>query len=253
MNKHPQELTQNDMARYNRQMLIQGWGIEGQKKLKNSKVVVLGAGGLGCPASIYLAAGGIGHLVIIDMQKPELTNLNRQILHWEEDIKGNCNYKAVSAKEKIEKMNSDIRVEAVVAEINEKNIYDMVEGADVIIDAMDNFNTRYLINKACIHYRIPFVHAGICGLAGQLTTIAPGKGPCLKCIFPMPPDEQKIFPVLGTTPAMFATLQAMEAFKLILGIGTPLTGSLLIFDGEFMSFNVLKINRSESCDECSHL
>jgi len=234
-------------------MMINGWGAEGQKRLKNSKVVVLGAGGLGCPASIYLAVGGIGYLTIIDMQKPELTNLNRQVLHWEEDIKGNGKYKAISAKEKIEQMNSDILVESVVAEINEENIYDMIKGADVVIDAMDNFRIRYLINKACVHYQIPFVHAGIYGLAGQLTTIAPGKGPCLKCIFPTPPVEQKIFPVLGTTPAMFATLQAMEAFKLILGIGTPLTGGLLIFDGESMSFDIIKINRRENCDECSLL
>ena len=129
----------------------------------------------------------------------------------------------------------------------------MVQGADVVIDAMDNFSTRYLINKACVHYQIPFVHAGIYGLAGQLTTIAPGKGPCLKCVFPIPPVEQKIFPVLGTTPAMFATLQAMEVLKLILGIGTPLTGRLLIFDGENMSFDIIKIKRREDCDECSHL
>ncbi len=248
---NPRELTQSDLDRYNRQMMIQGWGIEGQKRLKNSKVVVLGAGGLGCPASIYLAVGGIGHLIIIDMQKPELTNLNRQVLHWEKDIKGSGNYKAVSAKEKIEQMNSDILVEAVVTEITGENIYDLVKGADVVIDAMDNFRTRYLINKACIHYRIPFVHAGIYGLVGQLTTIVPGKGPCLKCIFPTPPVEQKIFPVLGATPAMFATLQAMEAFKLILGIGTPLAGRLMIFDGESMSFDVMQINRNGNCEDCS--
>lgn len=249
--KNSKELTSSDLERYDRQMMIQGWGVEGQKKLKNSKIVVMGTGGLGCPASIYLAVAGVGHLVVIDMQKPELSNLNRQVLHWEKDIEGPGKDKAISAKEKLLQMNSDITVEGLVLKITEENIFDLVKDANVVIDAMDNFHIRYLINDACIHYQIPFVHAGIYGMEGQLTTIVPGEGPCLKCIFPSPPIEQKIFPVLGATPAVFATLQAMEALKLIVGIGKPLVERLLIIDGCEMSFDVMTIKRRDDCEACS--
>jgi adenylyltransferase/sulfurtransferase len=247
---HEVDLKPSELERYDRQMMIKDWGVEGQKILKKSKVVVMGVGGLGCPVSIYLAVGGIGHLVLIDKDKPDLSNLNRQILHWEKDIGKD---KAISAKEKLIQINSDITVEALPLEITEENIFDLVKGAAVVIDAMDNFLVRYLINDACIHYKIPFVHAGIYGLEGQMTTIMPGKGPCLKCIFPSPPFEQKKFPVLGATPAILATLQAMETFKQILGIGDPLIGRLLIFDGETMSFDVLQINRRDDCEACSNI
>jgi molybdopterin/thiamine biosynthesis adenylyltransferase len=244
------DLTSSELERYDRQMMIKGWGIEGQKKLKKSKVVVMGVGGLGCPVSIYLAVGGVGHLVLIDNDKPDLSNMNRQILHWEKDIGKD---KAISAREKLVQMNSDITIEGLPLEITEDNIFDLVKGAAVVIDAMDTFRIRYLINDACVHYKIPFVHAGIYGLEGQLTTIVPGKGPCLKCIFPTAPFEQKKFPVLGATPAILATLQAMETFKLILGIGTPLIERLLVFDGEAMSFDVMQIKRRDDCEACSNI
>ena len=247
---HSEDLKPSELERYDRQMMIKGWGVEGQKILKKSKIVIMGVGGLGCPVSIYLAVGGVGHLVLIDKDKPDLSNLNRQILHWEKDIGKD---KAISAKEKLVQMNSDIIIEGLPLEITEDNIFDLIKGATVVIDAMDNFNTRYLINDACTQYKIPFVHAGIYGLEGQLTTIVPGKGPCLKCIFPNPPVEQKKFPVLGATPAVLATLQAMEAFKLVLGIGTPLVGRLLIFDGEAMSFDVMQIKRQDDCETCSRI
>jgi adenylyltransferase/sulfurtransferase len=247
---HSQNLTSSELERYDRQMMIKGWGVEGQKKLKKSKVIIMGVGGLGCPAAIYLAAGGIGHLVLIDKDQPDLSNLNRQILHWQKDIGKD---KAISAKEKLVKLNSDILIEALPIEITEDNIFDLVKGANVVIDAMDNFRVRYLMNDACVHYKIPFIHAGIHGLEGQLTTIVPGKGPCLRCIFPTAPFEQKKFPVLGATPGVLATLQVMEAFKLLLGIGTPLIGRLLIFDGDVMSFDVMQIKRRDDCETCSNI
>ncbi|MFX1520547.1 MAG: ThiF family adenylyltransferase [Promethearchaeota archaeon] len=248
--QNSEDLTPSELKRYDRQMMIKGWGVEGQEKLKKSKIVVMGVGGLGCPVSIYLAVGGVGHLVLIDKDKPDLSNMNRQILHWEKDIGRD---KAISAKEKLVQMNSDITIEGLTLEITEENILDLVKDATVVIDAMDNFHVRYLINDACVNHKIPFVHAGIYGLEGQLTTIMPGKGPCLKCIFPTPPIEQKKFPVLGATPAVLATLQAMEAFKLVLGIGAPLIGRLLIFDGEVMSFDVMQIKRRDDCEVCSNI
>ena len=173
-------LQNSEKERYDRQMRISGWGEEGQKKLKQSQVVVMGIGGLGCPASVYLAAAGIGNLVLVDKESSELSNLNRQILHWQKDI---GRPKILSAKEKMEELNPEIKVEAIQIEITEQNIEELVSGATVVVDAMDNFKTRFIINEISVKKRIPFVHAGIYGLQGQMTTIFPGKGPCLRCIF----------------------------------------------------------------------
>ena len=241
------KLTPSELTRYDRQMIVPGWGLEGQKKLKEARVIVTGSGGLGCPASIYLTVAGVGKLVIIDKERFELSNLNRQVLGWQKDI---GRLKAEAAAEKLRAMNPDIEVEPLIVEITEDNVRDLIRGANVVVDAMDNWVTRFLINRVCVEERIPFVHAGIHGLHGQVTTIVPGKGPCLRCILPKTPSEIKRFPVLGATPAFFAILQTMETLKLILGIGKPLVGRMLLFDGEDMSFQSIKVNRRTDCPVC---
>lgn len=244
------ELTPSEIERYDRQMSIPGWGIDGQRKLKKAKVVVCGAGGLGCPASMYLAAAGIGHLVIIDKETIELSNLNRQVLHWQPDV---GKYKAVSIQEKLKKLNPDIKVEAVKKEITEGNIHDLIRGATVVVDAMDNFTTRFIINRGCVEEKIPFIHAGIYGFEGSMATIIPGEGPCLRCIYPSKPPEAAKFPVLGATPGVLAVLETVEAFKLIIGLGRPLVGRLLVFDGLNMSFTFIELRRDPTCPVCSKL
>lgn len=244
------ELVPSELERYDRQMRIKGWGVEGQKKIKNSVVVVCGAGGLGCPASVYLAAAGVGHIRVIDEQKAELSNLNRQILHWQPDI---GRFKAVSACEKLRNLNPAVKIEPVVEKITEKSVGRLIKGADVVIDAMDNFTTRFVINEECVRREIPLVHAGIYGMEGSMMTIIPKKGPCLRCLYPENPPEISPFPVLGTTPGLFAMLEVEEALKLIVGIGQPLLGRLLIFDGLSMTFSTVEIKRDPSCKVCGGL
>ncbi len=240
-------LTERDLQRYHRQMLIHNWGMEGQTRLKNARVTVAGTGGLGCPASIYLAAAGVGRLRLLDNDCFELSNLNRQILGWEKDI---GRPKTAAVKEKLSALNSDIEVEARQVEITPANICDLIGDSDVVVDAMDNWKTRFIINQGCVRSRVPLVHAGVHGMNGQMTTIIPGKGPCLSCILPREPPEIRPFPVMGATPGLFAMLQVMETVKLIVGIGRPLVGDLLLFSGEDMSFSTVQVSRNPQCPVC---
>lgn len=240
-------LKKSELERYNRQMLISCWGEEGQLKLKRSRVVVAGVGGLGCPASLYLAAAGVGHLLLVDNERFELSNLNRQILCSEKDV---GRLKVEAAREKLEALNSEIEVSTKCVEIAENNIRELIRGSDIVVDAMDNWKTRFTINEGCVRERIPLVHAGINGWGGQITTIFPGKGPCLRCLIPRSPPEVKPFPVLGATPSLFAMLQVMEVIKLLTGLGEPLIGKLLLFSGEDMSFNLVEISRNPNCPIC---
>lgn len=241
------DLMERDLQRYDRQMLIPNWGREGQLRLKNATVTVAGTGGLGCPASIYLATAGVGHLLLLDNDCFELSNLNRQILGWEKDI---GRPKTVAAHEKLHALNSDIEVEARQVEITATNVCDLIRGSNVVLDAMDNWKTRFILNQGCVDSEIPLVHAGIQGMNGQLTTIIPGKGPCLNCVLPRAPPEVKPFPVMGATPGLFAMLQVMETIKLIVGIGEPLVGKLLLFSGDDMSFNTVEVSRNPKCPVC---
>jgi len=241
------ELTEKELERYNRQIMIKGWGVEGQKKLKRSRVVVVGAGGLGSPTAIYLAVAGVGKLILVDNDIVELNNLNRQILHWDQDI---GLPKVKSAKEKLEKLNPNVKVKIVQEELTKDNVINIIKGAHVVVDALDNFKTRYFLNEACVKLDIPLVHAGVYGFTGQLTTIVPKRGPCLKCIFPKSPMEKEKFPVVGVTPGIIGSMEALEAIKLITGIGVPLVGRLLIFDGEDFTVEVVKIERDENCPVC---
>jgi molybdopterin/thiamine biosynthesis adenylyltransferase len=243
-------LSRAELERYDRQMMMPDWGEEGQKRLKSAKVVVAGSGGLGCPASLYLAAAGVGELVIIDKDAFELSNLNRQILGWQRDV-GRA--KAAAAAEKLRALNPEIAVNPLVVEITEDNVQDFIRDSTVVVDAMDNWRTRFVINKACVEEDVPFVHAGVFGLFGQIMTVIPGKGPCLRCLLPETPKETAKFPVPGTTPALFATLQVMEALKLIVGFGETLMGRMLFFDGGSMSFTVVEVERRPECAVCSHV
>jgi len=228
-------------------MIISGFGKTGQRKLKAAHVVVAGIGGLGSPASSYLAAAGVGHITIIDSQRVELSNLNRQVIHWEPDIGRS---KVESAIEKLTAMNSKIKVDAIFERITSKNVDRLIKGEDVVVDGMDNYHTRYLLNEACVRNRVPFIHGAIEGLVGQLMTIPPGGGPCLKCVIPKEPPKKSFFPVLGATPGVIGCLQAMEAIKLITGMGEPLVGRMLIFNGIDMSFDEIKVNRDPNCRVC---
>ena len=240
-------LTPSELERYERQMLIPGWGLDGQKKLKAAKVAVAGIGGLGCPASIYLTAVGIGKIILIDKEKFELNNLNRQVLGWQNDI---GKFKTEAAKEKLEALNSEIEIEAVVAEISKENARNAIGDVDVVVDGQDNWKTRFIINEYCVTNKIPFIHAGISSLHGQMTTILPGKGPCLRCIFPKEPPEVEKIPVLGATPALLASLQVMEAVKLVTKIGKPLVGRILFVNGEEMVFETVVVKRNVECSVC---
>jgi adenylyltransferase/sulfurtransferase len=242
-------LTEREAERYDRQMLIGEWGRTGQMKLKQAGVVVAGVGGLGCSAAIYLCAAGVGRIRIIDSDRVELNNLNRQILYWEHDV---GRYKAESAKEKLERLNSDVVVEAVKTAITERNSEELIQGFDVVVDGMDNFRTRFLLNEACVNHGIPFVHGSIYGFVGFMTTIVPHKTPCLRCIYPEPvPERMEKFPVVGATPAAIASLQATEALKLITGIGRPYLGKLLFWDGEDMTFSEISLIKRTDCPVCA--
>jgi molybdopterin/thiamine biosynthesis adenylyltransferase len=243
-------LSPSELERYERQMLISGWGTEGQKKLKATKVAVAGMGGLGCPASIYLTAVGVGKVILIDKEKFELNNLNRQILGSQKNI-GKA--KAEVAKEQLEALNFEVEVKAVVAEITKENVHNVIGNVDVVLDGQDNWKTRFIINEYCVTHNIPFIHAGVSALHGQITTVVPGEGPCLRCIFPKDPPELEKIPVLGATPALFASLQVIETVKLITTIGKPLVGRMVFVDGEEMVFETVEVKRNVECSVCGNL
>jgi adenylyltransferase/sulfurtransferase len=242
-------LTSDELKRYNRQIIMRGFGEEGQEKLKKAKVIVAGGGGLGSPSSIYLAAAGVGTIRIIDHDHVELSNLNRQILHWDKDIGRN---KVDSAAEKLSQLNSNIQIEALKETINEDNVSSLVAGFDIIVDAMDNLSTRYLLNKAAIENHIPFIHGAIYGLEGRAMTIIPGETACLRCVYQGLTLKGR-FPVVGVTPAIIGCIQATEAIKYIVGIGKLLTNRLLVYDGLSMKFMELSVKRDPSCEHCGHL
>lgn len=240
-------LTESDIIRYSRQISYPSFGEEGQMKLKRSHVVVAGLGGLGSASSVFLACGGIGHITIVDGDLVELSNLNRQILHWEGDI---GRRKTLSAARKLAKLNPSVKVTPVFKRITRSNVGGIIEGAHVVIDGMDNFKTRFILNAACVGAGIPFIHAGINGLLGEITTIIPGETPCFTCIFPQAPAEDRAIPVFGVTPAIMAALQATEAIKLLAGFGDLLTGKMLYFNGETMESTVVDMIRNPECSVC---
>ena len=239
-------LSEQDRERYHRHMMIAGWGEAGQERVKSARVFVAGAGGLGSPTSIYLAVAGVGRLAICDCDSPELSNLNRQILHNDSRIGMN---KARSAKLTLSELNPSITVEAIETRIEADNVDELVGEADIIVDCMDNFPTRYLLNECAIRRGIPFVHASVWGLEGRLTFIHSPDTPCLQCIFPVAPPRE-VFPVLGAAPGVIGCLQAVETLKYLTGVGQNLKGQLLIWSGLDASFETFPLARKADCPVC---
>lgn len=243
-------LTERELQRYDRQMMIYGFGEEGQEKLQKAKVFIAGAGGLGSPAAIYLAVAGVGTIRIADHDTVELSNLNRQILHQDENI---GEEKAGSASDKLKKLNPDVNIETIADTITEANAAELVGDSDLIVDAMDNLPTRYLLNKTAIEKKIPFFHGAVYGFEGRAMTVIPGKSACLNCLYHGAAVPKVKFPVIGVTPAVIGCIQATEVIKYITGLGELLTGRLLNYDALSMKFTEFKVNRDPDCEHCGNL
>jgi len=239
-------LPDDEKQRYQRQIIIGDIGETGQEKLKQAKVVIAGSGGLGSASATYLAAAGVGTIKIIDGDRVELSNLNRQVLHWSRDI---SREKATSAAEKLKELNPKVSVEAAAETIDDGNVSRLVAGFDIIVDALDNLPTRYLLNREAIKQDIPFIHGAVYGFEGRVLTIIPGKTACLRCVYRGLPPEEKT-PVIGVTPAVIGCLQATEAIKYVTGSGRLLTNRLLVYDGLNMKFTELNIARNPACEHC---
>lgn len=239
-------LSREERERYDRQIVIRGFGQEGQGRLKKAKVFIAGAGGLGCAAATYLTAAGVGMIRIVDHDRVELSNLNRQVLHWAEDI---GKRKADSAVQKLGGLNPGVKIEPIGETITEANISQLVAGFDLIVDAMDNLPTRYLLNKVALEKNIPLFHGAVYGFEGRATTIIPGETACLWCVYRGVVTKGK-FPVIGVTPAVIGSIQATEVIKYIVGIGQLLTNRLLVYDGLNMKFTEFKLKRDPNCEHC---
>ncbi|MBT3880303.1 MAG: molybdopterin-synthase adenylyltransferase MoeB [Candidatus Scalindua sp.] len=246
------EFTDEQINRYSRHIILPEVGGKGQKKLLDSKVFLVGAGGLGSPAAFYLAAAGIGKIGISDNDVVDFSNLQRQILHSTKDV---GRPKVQSAKETLEDLNPDIEVIPYTERLNSENIIDIIKDYDVILDGSDNFPTRYLVNDACVMLGKPLSHGSIFRFDGQATTILPGKGPCYRCLYETPPPPDLVpscqeAGVLGIIAGIIGVIQATEVIKLQLGKGNLLNGKLLIYDSLDMDFKKLKIQRNPACPMC---
>jgi molybdopterin/thiamine biosynthesis adenylyltransferase/rhodanese-related sulfurtransferase len=249
----PQTLSPAQRARYSRHLLIPEVGEEGQQRLLDARVLLVGAGGLGSPASLYLAAAGVGTLGIVDADVVDDSNLQRQIVHSTERL-GEA--KVLSAKRTVEALNPDVTVVPFEERLTSENVERILEpGWDVIVDGADNFPTRYLVNDASVWHDIPVVHGSIYRFEGQVTVFAPGEGPCYRCLYPSPPPPE-LAPscaeggVLGVLPGIVGSLQASEALKLVLGAGDTLVGRLLLFDALGTTFDEVGVRRDPACPVC---
>jgi molybdopterin/thiamine biosynthesis adenylyltransferase len=251
-NMTPNPLTFIERERYQRQLLIEGIGEVGQSKIKRATVGVVGVGGLGSPVCIYLAVAGIGQLIIVDDQTAEASNLNRQLLHWQEDVNAS-RLKVDSAADKLTTMNPNIKVRKHSERITSDNIPLLLNDADIIVDCTDNFETRMIMNDYAIKTKKPFVHAAVESLHGQITTVIAGMTPCLRCIFHRSPRREAPIPVLGSTAGTIGAMQATEVIKLITGLGEPLLGKLLVLDMENNCYETICIEKDPDCSACGHI
>ncbi len=249
----PRTLTAEQRERYSRHLLLPEVGPDGQQKLLDAKVLLLGAGGLGSPAALYLAAAGVGTLGIVDNDEVDLSNLQRQVIHSTERIGVS---KVDSAEQTINALNPDVKVEKYPVRLGPDNIVEIISGYDIVVDGLDNFPTRYLLNDASVRLRIPVVSAAILGFEGQLSVFKPYDGPCYRCLFPVPPPAE-LAPscgangVLGVLPGTMGLLQATEVIKLILDEGDPLIGRLLMYDALAATTTEVKVRRDPDCPICS--
>ncbi len=245
--------TNEQLERYSRHIILKEVGAKGQKKLLTGKVLIIGAGGLGAPAAMYLAAAGVGTIGIADADEVDLSNLQRQIIHSTADI-GKAKVK--SARETMNAMNPDVTVNTYRTFVTSENILELVEGYDFVIDGTDNFPAKFLINDACVMAKKPFSHAGIIRFQGQLMTYVPGEGPCYRCVFKDPPPKDAVptckqAGVIGAMGGVIGSLQAMEAIKYILGVGNLLTGKLLTYDALRGDFRTVPLPaRVPGCGIC---
>jgi molybdopterin/thiamine biosynthesis adenylyltransferase/rhodanese-related sulfurtransferase len=251
--EQPRTLTAEQRERYSRHLLLPEVGAEGQQKLLDAKVLLLGAGGLGSPAALYLAAAGVGTLGIVDDDEVDLSNLQRQVIHNTDRIGVR---KVDSAEETIKALNPDVNVQKYAVRLGPDNIMDILPDYDIVVDGLDNFPTRYLLNDASVRLQIPVVSAAILGFEGQLSVFKPYDGPCYRCLFPVPPPAE-LAPscgangVLGVLPGTMGLLQATEVVKLILGEGDPLIGRLLMYDALAATVSEVKVRRDPQCPICS--
>ncbi len=249
----PVSLSAEQKQRYSRHLLIPEVGSEGQAKLLDSKALLIGAGGLGSPAALYLAAAGVGTIGIVDFDVVDASNLQRQVIHTTERIGVK---KTESARQTIAALNPDVRVVAHEEMLTADNVERIIAGYDVILDGTDTFETRYVLNDAAVAANIPVVHASVFRFEGQLTTFIPFEGPCYRCLYPTPPPPElapgcSVAGVLGVVPGIMGMLQTNEALKILLGIGDTLAGRLLLFDALDASFTELKLRRDPTCPVCS--
>lgn len=247
-------LTDDDYQRYARQMILPEIGRAGQEKLQRARVLVIGAGGLGAPALLYLAAAGVGHIDILDADAVDPSNLHRQVIHSTETV---GTPKVESAARALARLNPAIDIHPVEGYITEENVEEYVGAADVVVDGCDNFPTRYLVNDACFFAKKPLCYAAVARFEGQASTFLPGQGdsPCYRCLFPEPPPPEMVRPckeagVLGVLPGMVGMIQATECLKLLLGIGKPLVGRLLLYDSLAMSHREITLRRAGDCALC---
>lgn len=246
------EFTTDQLERYSRHILLQDVGVEGQEKLLEAKVLIIGAGGLGAPVALYLAAAGVGTVGIVDNDHVEMSNLQRQITHFTKDINV---AKVFSAAEKMKAINPEVTVNTYQKFLCADNIRDIIRGYDFVVDGTDNFPTKFLVNDACVMENIPFSHGGILRFDGQTMTVLPGRSSCYRCAFrnPPPPDAVPTCSqagVLGAIAGMLGTIQAAEALKYITAVGELLTDTLLTFNAKSMNFRKAPLHRQANCPVC---
>jgi molybdopterin/thiamine biosynthesis adenylyltransferase len=244
--------SEEQIERYSRHIILKEVGGKGQKRLLNGRVLIIGAGALGSPAALYLAAAGVGIIGIADSDVVELSNLQRQIIHHSGDL-GIA--KVESARQKMEAVNPDVKVNTHQLWIGADNILEIIRNYDFVIDGTDNFAAKFLINDACVMAGIPYSHAGILHFIGQTMTILPNQSPCYRCVFPEPPPPNTIptcsqAGVIGVLPGVIGSIQATEAIKFLLGVGELLTGRLLVYDAEELDFQTVPFDRNPNCPVC---
>lgn len=246
-------LTKDQAVRFQSNIQLEGIGIAGQVKLLRAGVLLVGAGGLGSPAALYLAAAGVGRIGLVDHDTVSLSNLQRQILHTTSDLDRS---KVVSAAEKLGALNPDLIIETYQERLTEVNAEELIKKYDVVIDGTDNFRSRYIINENCVKLKVPFIYGGVLAWSGQTFTVMPGLGPCFKCVFPVEPAPDSTttaeLGVLGTVPGVIGVIQAAEALRFILGVGDLLVGRMLVYNALHAKFFEVPVERNAACPVCGN-